>query len=90
MSFKGIVDGVQASRKANPGISAAKGLSTDPQVIAEEVEQFNVALCQQFGWTDYITDGLGGGPSPFPQGQNQGQLGRAPLRQKLQNETPQP
>lgn len=69
-SFQVICDGLRTARMANPGITAAKNLSTDPNAIAEEVDNFNAALCEQHGWTDFIT-GPGGAAVPFQQGQQQ-------------------
>ncbi len=65
-SFAVICDGLRNARLANPGITAAKGLNTDPNAIAEEVDFFNASICQQMGWTDFISGGSGGAASvPF-------------------------
>jgi hypothetical protein len=66
MSFTGICQGVLNARLANPGVTKAKGLSTDMRAIENEVDQFNAAICEQHGWTEYITSGAGGAASvPF-------------------------
>jgi hypothetical protein len=70
-SFQVICDGLRTARAANPGLSAAKGLSTDPNVIAEEVDAYNSAICERHGWTDFITGSPGGAAQvPFPQPQH--------------------
>jgi hypothetical protein len=70
-SFQVICDGLRTARMANPGLSAARGLSTDPNVIAEEVDAFNSAICESHGWSDFITGSAGGAAQvPFPQPQH--------------------
>lgn len=63
-SFQSIVDQVVNNRKANPAIAQAKGLSTDPNVVAEEVDAFNAAICERMGWTQYIMVPTQAPPSP--------------------------
>lgn len=66
-SFQVICDGLRSARMANPGITSSKNLNTDPNAIAEEVDAFNAAICQQHGWNDFITGGSGGAAVPFQQ-----------------------
>jgi hypothetical protein len=92
-SFEVVCAGLRSVRKANPGITKANNLSTDPAVIAEQVDAYNVAHCQAMGWYDYITDAPGGAPpaAPFPPGHplhahQQKQIGlQTRLAQKLGN-----
>lgn len=69
-SFSVICDGLRSARMANPGLTASKGLATDPNAIADEVDNFIAAHCQQMGWNDFIT-GSGGSSAPFPVAQHQ-------------------
>ena len=48
-SFQVICDQLRVARLANPGLAASKGLATDPAAIAEEVDSYNAAICQQMG-----------------------------------------
>jgi len=59
-SFQVIINTLTAHRAGNPAMVAKHGWSLDPHVVAMEIEEFNVRLCQQMGWFDYITD-FGGG-----------------------------
>lgn len=72
-SFATICDGLRSARLANKGVTAAKQLATDINAIAEEVDFYNATLCEQHGWTDYITGSAGGAaaPAPFYQPPNQ-------------------
>lgn len=67
-SFQVICDGLRTARMANPGVTAAKNLATDPNAIAEEVDNYIATHCERMGWTDFIT-GPGGAAVPFQQGQ---------------------
>lgn len=70
-SFQVICDGLRTARMANPGLSASKGLSTDPNVIAEEVDSHIAATLEALGQTDFITGSAGGAAQvPFPQPQH--------------------
>jgi hypothetical protein len=60
-SFDQAVAQIIQHRQGNPHKVAELNWSLDPFVVAEELEQFNVAVCQQMGWREYITDG---GPDP--------------------------
>jgi hypothetical protein len=77
-SFQVICDSLRSARMANPGITAAKGLATDPAAIELEVDFFNASLCEQSGWTDYYTGGSGGAAgAPFLQEQFRPQPNRS-------------
>ena len=67
-SFQVICDQLRNARMANPGVTKANNLTTDANQIADEVDFFNATICEQHGWTDYIS-GSGGAAVPFPQGQ---------------------
>jgi len=64
-SFHSIVDQVVAMRRANPALTAKHGWSVDPNVVADEVDAFNAAICERMGWTQFISQpGAGVAPSP--------------------------
>jgi hypothetical protein len=64
-SFNNIVDQVVAMRKANPALVAKHGWATDWETVALEVDQFNAAICERMGWTEFISQpGAGEPPSP--------------------------
>lgn len=63
-SFDTIVDELIAHRRANPALVARYGWATDKPNVANEVEAFNVRLCEQYGWTSFITST--GGDAPYP------------------------
>lgn len=63
-SFDSLVNQVIALRKGNSAL-LSKGLSTDWNTVANEVEQFNVKLCQNMGWTTYLAGGAGAAV-PYP------------------------
>lgn len=64
-SFHRIVEAVVKARAANPRLLQANHWSLDYDTVALEVEEFNVRICEQMGWTDFITGGAGGaGNSP--------------------------
>lgn len=65
-SLDSITNQLIAHRKGNPALAQKFGWSTDYQTVWNEVEQFQVLICQQMGWTRYITEGGGGSPLPFP------------------------
>ena len=50
MSFNGIVDNVIANRRANP----QHKLATDKAAVEDEVDEFNAAICERMGWTNFI------------------------------------
>ncbi len=53
-------------RLGNPYISSQNGWSTDPAVVAGELDAFNTAVCQQMRWNAYITEGTPTDPPPPP------------------------
>lgn len=59
-SFQNIVDNLVSHRRGRPDLVVKHGWSLDPEAVANEVEAFNVRLCLQHGWTDYL-DGIEGG-----------------------------
>ena len=64
-SFNSLVDAVIAMRKANPALVAKHGWSIDWKTVAEEVDQFNAAICERMGWKDFISQpGAGVAPTP--------------------------
>lgn len=65
ISFEALVQQVIALRRGNSAL-LAKGLSIDHDTVANEVENFNVAICQRMGWTNYITGDTGVAPIPKP------------------------
>lgn len=64
-SFSTIVNQVQTIISANPGRAQQHGWPTDPATIADWIDDFNARLCQQMGWSDYVTDPNGGAPPNF-------------------------
>ena len=67
VSFDTAVQQTIQMRQANPLISANNGLSLDPQVVANEIDEYNARICAEMRWNDFIWEG--GGPAqpvPFP------------------------
>ncbi len=69
-SFDSIVSNLISHRKGNPFLIQQHGWSVDPIEVANEVEAFNVRVCVQMGWYDYLHGADGGGSAidPFYQG----------------------
>lgn len=66
-SFDTIVNSLVAHRKGNPFITKKFNLSTDPAAVANEVDEFNAAVCVRMGWNDYVSNQAAGGqPSGVP------------------------
>ncbi len=63
-SFQSIVNAVCVHRRGNKAL-LDKGLATDPSVVADEVEAFQVRLCEANGWTNYLSVSGGGAAIPF-------------------------
>lgn len=61
-SFDTLVRAVQTHRMGNP-VLLQKGLRTDYDGVAAEVENYNALICQERGWTKYI---LGGSSAAAP------------------------
>lgn len=64
-SFYSVTQSLIAHRRGRPDLVLKHGWSLDPETVGNEVEQFNVRLCLQHNWMDYL-DGMdaGGGPPP--------------------------
>lgn len=56
-SFYTVRDEIVQVRKANPFLSEQNNLSTDPDVVADELDAYCAARCQAQGWTNFITEG---------------------------------
>lgn len=63
-SFQTVVDNVIRNRQGNPFIGQQVGWSTDPTQVANEVDEFNAAICERMGWTTYIMLPSVSQPSP--------------------------
>lgn len=92
MSFQGICEGLRIARLANPGLTKARKLATEPKQIEAEVDLYLATVCKSMGWNDFILEGDGGSPAPFPQGRNRPPVTsrqqvqqRSSLGQKLSN-----
>lgn len=59
-SFETIVQSLILHRRGNAFLAQKHGWSTDPAAVRREVEQFNVRVCEQMGWTKYLTGDTGG------------------------------
>lgn len=57
-SFDTIVRLLIAHRQGNPRLAAKFAWSTDYNTVANEVDAFNAAICQQQGWSQYIDSGV--------------------------------
>jgi hypothetical protein len=57
ISFDAARDQIIAIRKANPYQTQVNGWSTDPETVGNELEDYNVKVCQEMGWTNFITAG---------------------------------
>ncbi len=68
-SFSTLVQALISARTANPHHLAKNKWSTDPDVVANEVEQYNVRVCISMGWSKYLTE-EGGGEIPFSSSQS--------------------
>jgi hypothetical protein len=51
LSFNALVDAVISHRRGNASLASK---STDPNIVADEVDCFNAVLCQRMGWTNYV------------------------------------
>jgi len=68
-SFQTIVQGLKSHRLANPFLAQKHGWRTDDEGVAEDVEQYNVKVCLQMGWGQFLTGGDGSplGKQTLPQ-----------------------
>jgi hypothetical protein len=57
VSFDTAVEQIRQHRLANPHQSQVNNWSTDPAVIAAELDAWNTNVCVQMGWMDYVTEG---------------------------------
>lgn len=64
-SFDTIVQGLISHRNANPALRDKHRWPTDQPTVEIEVDEFNARICEQAGWTDYISSAIGGAPPPF-------------------------
>ena len=65
-SFEVICQGVRTARLSNPALTKAYKLSTDPAVIAQEVDLYNAQAAWAAGNTDFVTGATGGAPAGVP------------------------
>lgn len=65
-SFQQQVDGVLASRLANPGFVARYRLSTKREDVENYVDGYLAKVCADNGWTTFITTGAGAQAAPIP------------------------
>jgi hypothetical protein len=74
-SFDQIVSEVIAHRMANPHLRTVNGWSVDRHVVEEEVERYNVRICEAMKWYHFLEDGpeVPSTERPFPPGQPQSQ-----------------
>jgi hypothetical protein len=56
-SFRRLVDAVMAMRRANQWMGQQKGWRTSRFDVETEVEQYNVKICQDHNWNQYLIDG---------------------------------
>lgn len=64
-SFNNIVDQVVAMRKANPALAAKHNWNLEWEMVADEVDAFNAAICERMGWNTFINQpGAGVAPTP--------------------------
>lgn len=63
-SFDTIVRLLISHRSANPGLVQQLGWSLDYNTVANEVEAFNVKICEQHGWTGFLINQEGTGEPP--------------------------
>lgn len=62
-SFNSIVRQVLTHRQGNPHLAAQHNWKMDQAGVEQDVEDFNVKLCFQMGWMQYLS---GGDPAPPP------------------------
>ena len=54
VSFDQVVNGAIAALKANPTAARQLGWDLSYDAMADRVDEFNAAICQSMGWSDYI------------------------------------
>ena len=60
-SFDSCVAQIIAHRNGNAWLVSRNGWSTDPNAVADELDQYNAKICNEMGWTQYTGEG---GPDP--------------------------
>lgn len=65
-SFDSICAQLRSHRNANPALAKKHNWNLEPELIAWEVDRFNSKICEQMGWTDYLTTGGAATARPFP------------------------
>jgi len=63
ISFDAAVAQIIQHRQGNTFLTQSKGWSLDPFVVADELDAFNAAVCQQMNWMAFISEG---GPDTSP------------------------
>lgn len=53
-SFRTVVEGLIAHRRANPALVQKYGWATDYDTVANEVDFYNAKRCESHGWLQYI------------------------------------
>jgi len=83
-SFETLVSAVISARNANPHQKTTNKWSVERSVVADEVEAYNVKVCQSMGWTAYLAESGGGASVPFlpPNAQEQRQMLAAAAKSK--------
>lgn len=61
-SFQVVCNMLKAHRDAHPDLVKKYNWATDPEGIAEDIEQYNVNVCIKMGWLDYIVGDIGASP----------------------------
>lgn len=62
-SFDTLVRSVISHRQGNP-VLLQKGVHTDYDNVASEMDEYNALICWERGWAKYILSGAGEGPPP--------------------------
>ena len=58
-SFDQIVNGAISALKANPTVARQLGWDLSYNAMADRCDEFNAAICQSMGWSDYISEPAG-------------------------------
>ncbi len=66
-SFETIVSAIISHRQANPWLIQKHGWSVDPEAVRNELDAYNAKICEQMGWTQYISGAGSGAPPQNPQ-----------------------
>ncbi len=57
LSFDATVAEIVAHREKHRHLTELHGWSTDPKIVADELDSYNSKVCAEMGWTQYITEG---------------------------------